>query len=143
MSAKKLLTEALLSLDYFFFGSEPTSMDYEELAARIEELESGEREAAVMLGRELMKFKRKPPRGRSHWIHLLWRLMQAYSGSEHPTVEDMEEVLKQAGECERLRISLVLRSTESGVVRGIPELLGSAEFGAISLEVREKEGEGE
>jgi len=51
MSAKKLLTEALLSLDYFFFGSEPTSMDYEELAARIEELESGEREAAVMLGR--------------------------------------------------------------------------------------------
>jgi len=35
-------------------------MDYEELTARIEELEPGEREAAVMLGRELMKFKRGP-----------------------------------------------------------------------------------
>ena len=70
-------------------------MDYEELAARIEELELGEREAAVMLGRELMRFKAKPPRGRSHWIHLLWKLMQAYSGSEHPTVEDMEEFARQ------------------------------------------------
>ena len=34
-------------------------MDYEEPAARIEELEPGEREAAVMLDREFMKFKRK------------------------------------------------------------------------------------
>jgi len=59
MSAKKLLTEALLSLDYFFFGSEPTSMDYEELAARIEELESGERSGGHAW-QGLMKFKRKP-----------------------------------------------------------------------------------
>lgn len=63
--------EALLSLDYFFLGSEPTSIDYDVLVTRMEELEPGEREAAVMLGRELMKFKRKPPRGRSYWIHLL------------------------------------------------------------------------
>jgi len=69
--------------------------DYDELATRIEELEPSEREAAGMLSRELMKFKRKPPRGRSHWIHLLWRLIQAYSGSEHPTVEDMEEFTKR------------------------------------------------
>ena len=73
-------------------------MDYEELIARKEELELGEREAAVMLGRELMKFKRRPPRGRSHWIHLLWRLMQAYSGSDHPTVEDMEEFARRMNE---------------------------------------------
>ena len=73
-------------------------MDYEELAARIEELELGEREAAVMLGRELMKFKAKPPCGRSYWIHLLWKLMQAYSGSEHPTVKDMEEFAKRVNE---------------------------------------------
>ena len=54
----------------------------------------------------------------------------------------LEEVLKQAGECERLRVSLVLRPTKSGVVARIAELLRSVEFGAISLEVREKE-EGE
>jgi len=73
-------------------------MDYDELTSRIEELEPGERETAVMLGRELMKFKRRPPRGRSHWIHLLWRLMQAYSRSEHPTVEDMEEFARRVND---------------------------------------------
>jgi len=78
----------------------------------------------------------------------LGRLRMAIRLHEDPSAREdasapVEEVLKQAGECERLRISLVLRPTESGVVRRIAELLGSAEFGAISLEVREKEGEGE
>ena len=49
------------------------------------------KEAAIMLRRKLVRFRRNPPRGRSHWIHLLWNLMQVYSGSEHPTVKDMEE----------------------------------------------------
>ena len=65
-------------------------MDYEELTERIENLivDGG---IAVMLGKELMGYKCKPPKGRSRWLYLLWKLIQAYCGKEHPSGEEIEE----------------------------------------------------
>jgi|GEM_PF-3385610 hypothetical protein len=70
-------------------------MDYDELSEKIEDLGLDNGDIALILGKELMKYKSKPPRGRAHWMHLFWKLIQAYCGKEHPSGEEIEDFIKQ------------------------------------------------
>ena len=98
MKTLSFISELLFDARYFVVPLKYHVMDYEELAERIENLIIDNGDIAVMLGKELMRYKYKPPRGRNHWLYLLWKLIQAYCRKEHPSGEEIEEFIRRLNE---------------------------------------------
>ena len=97
MKTLSFISELLFDARYFVVPLKYHVMNYEELAERIENL-IVDGDIAVMLGKELMRYKSNPPRGRSHWLYLLWKLIQVYCGKEHPSGEEIEEFIRRLNE---------------------------------------------